>query len=72
MAKGYDDATAFLWKWRRFQQMIFFLLTAAMEPNWLVVFGAVFVADISESCCLILEVNVGQEWRDAIIPVEVL
>lgn len=71
MTKGYEDATAFLGEWRRFQQMIFFLLTAAMVPNGLIVFGVVFVADIPEHRCLVPEVNLSQEWRDAIIPPEV-
>lgn len=71
MTKGYEDATAFLGEWRRFQQMIFFLLTIAMVPNGLIVFGVVFVADIPEHSCRVPEVNLSQEWRDAVIPVVV-
>lgn len=71
MMKSYEDATAFLGEWRRFQQKIFFLLTAAMIPNGLIVFSVVFVADIPEHRCLVPNVSLSQEWRDAIIPVEV-
>lgn len=71
MMKGYDEATAFLGEWRRFQQLVFFLLCAAMVPNGLIVFAVVFAADIPEHRCLVPEVNLSKEWRDAIIPAEV-
>lgn len=69
--EGYEEATAFLGEWRRFQQLVFFLLTAAIVPNGLVVFAAVFAADIPEHHCLVPEANLSQEWREAVIPVEV-
>lgn len=69
--QGYEEATAFLGEWRRFQQLVFFLLTAAMVPNGLVVFAIVFAGDIPEHRCLVPEVNLSREWRDAVIPVEV-
>lgn len=71
MMKSYEEATAFLGEWRRFQQLVFFLLTAAIVPNGLIVFAVVFAADIPEHRCLVPEVNLSQEWRDAIIPVQV-
>lgn len=69
--KGYEDATAFLGEWRRFQQVAFFLLSAAMVPNGLIIFSVVFVADNPDHRCLVPEVNLSKEWHDAIIPVEV-
>lgn len=71
MMKGYEEATAFLGEWRRFQQLVFFLITAAVVPNGLIVFAIVFAADIPQHRCLVPEVNLSQEWLDAIVPVEV-
>lgn len=69
--KDYEEATAFLGEWRRFQQLVFFLLCAATVPNGLIMFAIVFAGDIPEHRCLVPEVNLSQEWRDAVIPVEV-
>lgn len=69
--EGYEDATSFLGVWGRFQQLAFFLLTAAVVPNGLIVFAIVFAAETPDHRCLVPEVNLSQEWRDTIIPVEV-
>ncbi|KAM9348841.1 organic cation/carnitine transporter 2-like [Symphorus nematophorus] len=70
--KDYDDAIAFLGHWGRFQQMVFFLPCASMIPNGFSVFSVVFLADIPSHHCLIPEVNLTQDWRNATIPIEVV
>ncbi|XP_044078870.1 solute carrier family 22 member 5-like isoform X2 [Siniperca chuatsi] len=70
--KNYDDATAFLGPWGRFQQIVFFLLCASIFPNGLGAFSLVFVTDIPSHHCLVPEINLTQDWRTAIIPIEVV
>ncbi|XP_034062373.1 solute carrier family 22 member 5-like [Gymnodraco acuticeps] len=69
--KDYDESTAFLGQWGRFQQVVFFLLCASIVPNGVGVFSVVFLTDIPRHHCLIPEENLTQDWRDAIIPIEV-
>ncbi|XP_033955581.1 organic cation/carnitine transporter 2-like isoform X3 [Pseudochaenichthys georgianus] len=70
--KDYDESTAFLGQWGRFQQVVFFLLSASIVPNGLGAFSVVFLTDIPRHHCLIPEENLTQDWRDAIIPIEVV
>ncbi|KAF3841148.1 hypothetical protein F7725_007010 [Dissostichus mawsoni] len=70
--KDYDESTAFLDQWGRFQQVVFFLLCASIVPNGFGVFSVVFLTDIPRHHCLIPEENLTQDWRDAIIPIEVV
>lgn len=67
----YDDATAFLGQWGRFQQIAFFLICATIIPNGLIGMCVVFVAAIPDHHCLIPEVNLTQPWLNATIPKEV-
>lgn len=69
---NYDDTTAFLGQWGRFQLITFFLLCAAYVPNGITIFSIVFVADTPNHHCLIPEVNLTQDWRNATIPKEVI
>ena len=69
--KDYDEATAFLGQWGRFQQVVFFLLCVSIVPDGLV-FSVVFLTDTPKHHCLVPEVNLTQDWLDAIIPVEVV
>lgn len=68
----YDDSTAFLGPWGRFQQIIFLLLCACIMPNGTISFCIVFLADIPDHHCLIPEVNLTQDWHNASIPKEVI
>ncbi|XP_071762815.2 organic cation/carnitine transporter 2-like [Centroberyx gerrardi] len=70
--KDYDEATAFLGQWGCFQQTVFFLLCASTIPNGFSAFSVIFLADIPRHHCLVPEVNLTQEWRKAIIPIEVV
>ncbi|KAF1378330.1 hypothetical protein PFLUV_G00189420 [Perca fluviatilis] len=66
------DKTAFLGQWGRFQQTVFFLLCASVVPNGFAAFSVVFLTDIPSHHCLVPEVNLTQDWRNAIIPIEVV
>ncbi|XP_028450844.1 solute carrier family 22 member 5 [Perca flavescens] len=68
----YDKTTAFLGQWGRFQQIVFFLLCASIVPNGFAAFSVVFLTDIPSHHCLVPEVNLTQDWRNAIIPIEVV
>lgn len=70
--KDYDDATAFLGLWGRFQQIVFFLLSASIFPNGFGAFSLVFVTDTPSHHCLVPEVNLTQHWHNVIIPKEVI
>ncbi|XP_026226008.1 solute carrier family 22 member 5-like [Anabas testudineus] len=70
--EDYDDATAFLGHWGRFQQTVFFLLCASIFPSGFSAFSVVFVTDIPSHHCLVPEVNLTQDWLKAIIPVKVV
>lgn len=67
----YDETTAFLGHWGRFQQIVFFLLCVSTIPNGSGVLSIIFVADIPSHHCMIPEVNLTQDWLDGIIPVKV-
>ncbi|XP_038564894.1 solute carrier family 22 member 5-like isoform X3 [Micropterus salmoides] len=70
--KNYDDTTAFLGQWGRFQQIVFFMLCASIFPNGFGALSVVFVTDIPRHHCLVPEVNLTQDWHNAIIPLEVV
>ncbi|XP_034746117.1 solute carrier family 22 member 5-like [Etheostoma cragini] len=68
----YDKNTAFLGQWGRFQQMVFFLLCASIVPNGFAAFSVVFLTDVPSHHCMVPEVNLTRDWRNAIIPIEVV
>ncbi|XP_040907430.1 solute carrier family 22 member 5-like [Toxotes jaculatrix] len=70
--KDYEETTAFLGHWGRFQQIVFFLLCVSTIPNGSGVLSIVFVADIPSHHCMIPEVNLTQEWLSAVIPIKVV
>ncbi|XP_068456278.1 organic cation/carnitine transporter 2-like [Clinocottus analis] len=70
--KDYEDAVAFLGQWGRFQQVVFFLLCASILPNGFGAFSVVFLTDAPRHHCLVPDVNLTEDWRDAIIPIEVV
>uniref|UniRef100_A0A8C9XCW7 Solute carrier family 22 member 21 n=1 Tax=Sander lucioperca TaxID=283035 RepID=A0A8C9XCW7_SANLU len=67
----YEDATAFLGEWGRFQQQVFFLLCLSIVPNGFMGMSIVFVADTPPHRCLIpANVNLTAAWRNSSIPLE--
>ncbi|CAN9501811.1 unnamed protein product [Ophioblennius macclurei] len=70
--REYEEITAFLGQWGRFQQEAFFLICLSILTNGLGVFSIVFLADIPTHHCLIPGVNLTDDWYRAAIPVEVL
>ncbi|XP_066572983.1 organic cation/carnitine transporter 2 isoform X2 [Amia ocellicauda] len=71
MTRDYDQVTAFLGEWGRFQVMVFSLLCASTVPNGFSAFSVVFLGDTPPHRCLIPDsVNLSAEWRNACIPVE--
>lgn len=69
--RDYDDITAFLGQWGRFQQIVYFFLCASILPNGFGAFSLVFLTDIPSHNCLVPDVNLTQDWRNAVIPIEV-
>ncbi|XP_069002080.1 organic cation/carnitine transporter 2-like isoform X1 [Embiotoca jacksoni] len=70
--KDYDDTIAFLGQWGCFQQTVFFLLCASIMPNGFGTFSLVFLADIPSHHCLVSDINITEDWRKSIIPVQVV
>lgn len=68
----YEETTAFLGQWGRYQQIAFFLISASLVPNGVLVFAIVFAGDTPGHHCLVPKVNLSQDWRDAIIPIQVM
>ncbi|XP_030009205.1 solute carrier family 22 member 5-like [Sphaeramia orbicularis] len=68
----YDEATAFLGNWGRFQQIIFFLLCFSATPNGARVMFLVFATAVPRHHCLIPEVNLTEDWLNAVIPKKVV
>ncbi|KAM7374636.1 hypothetical protein PAMP_007282 [Pampus punctatissimus] len=68
--KNYDETTAFLGHWGRFQQIVFFVLCVSTMPNGCGVFSIIFVADTPSHHCMIPEVNLTEDWHNAIIPLQ--
>uniref|UniRef100_A0A3B4B898 Major facilitator superfamily (MFS) profile domain-containing protein n=1 Tax=Periophthalmus magnuspinnatus TaxID=409849 RepID=A0A3B4B898_9GOBI len=67
----YDEVTAFLGNWGRFQKILFFILCASVIPNGLGVLSVVFIVDNPKHHCSIPDVNLTEDWLQAIIPIEV-
>ncbi|XP_061747475.1 solute carrier family 22 member 4-like isoform X2 [Nerophis ophidion] len=68
--RDYDTSVAFLGEWGRFQVIVFFMLCSTILPNGTSSFSLVFVADTPAHHCLVPEVNLSQEWRETVIPME--
>ncbi|XP_033496401.1 organic cation/carnitine transporter 2-like [Epinephelus lanceolatus] len=70
--KNYDDTISFLGQWGSFQQTVFFLLGVSIMPNGFGTLSLVFLTATPSHHCLVPEVNLSQDWRNAIIPIEVV
>ncbi|XP_041337831.1 solute carrier family 22 member 4 isoform X2 [Pyrgilauda ruficollis] len=69
--RDYDEATAFLGEWGRFQRLVFFLLSASIIPNGFNGMSVVFLAGTPEHRCVVPRgANLSGEWRNASIPLE--
>ncbi|XP_034406597.1 solute carrier family 22 member 5-like isoform X2 [Cyclopterus lumpus] len=68
----YPDSVAFLGQWGRFQQVVFFLLCASIVPNGFGAFNLVFLTDAPGHRCSVPDVGLTEDWRAAIIPVQVV
>ncbi|XP_068187730.1 organic cation/carnitine transporter 2-like [Antennarius striatus] len=68
----YEETTAFLGPWGRFQQIVFFLLSTSFIQNGINTFSIVFVGDNPTHHCLIPELNVTDDWLNASVPIEVV
>lgn len=69
--RDYPESVAFLGQWGRFQQVVFFLLCATIVPNGFGAFNLVFLTDVPRHHCALPDVNLTEDWRDSIIPVQV-
>ncbi|XP_026226005.1 solute carrier family 22 member 4-like isoform X2 [Anabas testudineus] len=69
---NYDDTVAFLGQWGRFQRVVFFLLCASIVPNGFGAFTLVFLTDTPTHHCMVPDVNLTKDWRETIIPTEVV
>lgn len=69
--QDYDEVTAFLGHWGHFQQSVFFLLCASVLPNGFGSFSLIFLTDIPRHHCLVPDINLTEDWHQAIIPMEV-
>lgn len=69
--KDFEEVTAFLGHWGRFQKVVFFLLLASTIPNGLGIVSIVFMTAIPKHQCKIPEVNLTQDWLSVITPVKV-
>lgn len=68
----YENATAFLGHWGRFQQTVFFLLAASVIPNGFLALSFVFLADTPPHRCLVpAHLNLSAAWRNSSVPLEV-
>lgn len=69
--RDYEEVTAFLGEWGRFQRLVFFLLSASIIPNGFNGMSAVFLAGTPEHRCAVPPgANLSEEWRNASIPLE--
>uniref|UniRef100_A0A3Q0S3W2 Major facilitator superfamily (MFS) profile domain-containing protein n=1 Tax=Amphilophus citrinellus TaxID=61819 RepID=A0A3Q0S3W2_AMPCI len=68
--QDYDEVTAFLGQWGHFQQSVFVLLCASVLPNGFGAFSLIFLTDIPSHHCLVPNINMTEDWHQAIIPVE--
>lgn len=72
MMRDFEEVTAFLGHWGRFQQVVFFLLLVSTIPNGLGFVSIVFISAIPKHQCMIPDVNLTQEWLRVIIPAKVI
>ncbi|XP_074467470.1 organic cation/carnitine transporter 2-like isoform X2 [Sebastes fasciatus] len=70
--QDYDETTAFLGQWGRFQQVVFFMLCASIVPNGFGAFTLVFVGDVPSHHCGDPDFNLTEDWRKTIIPIKVV
>ncbi|CAJ1063490.1 solute carrier family 22 member 5-like [Xyrichtys novacula] len=70
--QDYDESTAFLGQWGRFQQVVFFALVTSVIPNGFGAFSVIFFADVPTHHCLVPDVNLTEDWLSVIIPIEVI
>ncbi|XP_074011615.1 organic cation/carnitine transporter 2-like isoform X2 [Numenius arquata] len=69
--RDYEEVTAFLGEWGRFQRLVFFLLSASIVPNGFNGLSIVFLAGTPEHRCAVPRgANLSSEWRNASIPLE--
>ncbi|KAK4814351.1 hypothetical protein QYF61_016309 [Mycteria americana] len=69
--RDYEEVTAFLGEWGRFQRLVFFLLSASIVPNGFNGLSIVFLAGTPEHRCAVPRgANLSGEWRNASIPLE--
>ncbi|OXB76679.1 UNVERIFIED_CONTAM: hypothetical protein H355_008718 [Colinus virginianus] len=69
--RDYEEVTAFLGEWGRFQRVVFFLLSASIVPNGFNGLSIVFMAGVPEHRCAVPPgANLSAEWRNASIPLE--
>uniref|UniRef100_A0A8C7ZNC8 Solute carrier family 22 member 21 n=2 Tax=Oryzias sinensis TaxID=183150 RepID=A0A8C7ZNC8_9TELE len=67
----FEESTAFLGEWGRFQKQVFFALCLSTVPNGLIVMSIVFLADTPPHHCLVpAHLNLTAAWRNASIPLE--
>ncbi|KAJ8408771.1 hypothetical protein AAFF_G00245890 [Aldrovandia affinis] len=71
--RDYDQETAFLGKWGRFQQIVFFLLCTSTIPNGFSAFSIIFLGESPLHHCLIPErANISDQWHKVSIPTQVV
>lgn len=70
--KDYAKSIAFLGQWGLFQKAIFFLLCASIIPNGFGAFTLVYLNAAPPHHCFVPEVNLTEDWRQAIIPIQVI
>ncbi|XP_019715166.1 solute carrier family 22 member 4-like [Hippocampus comes] len=70
--KSYPETVAFLGQFGRFQQVVFFLLCISIVPNGFGAFTLIFLADTPAHYCRVPDVNLTEDWRNAVIPVQVV
>ncbi|XP_049598756.1 solute carrier family 22 member 4 [Syngnathus scovelli] len=70
--KSYPESVAFLGQFGRFQQVVFFLLCVSIVPNGFGAFTLVFLVDTPAHHCRVPDVNLSENWRNAVIPLRVV
>lgn len=69
--RDYEEVSAFLGEWGRFQRLVFFLLSASIIPNGFNGLSIVFLAGTpAHRCAVPREANLSGEWLNASIPLE--
>ncbi|XP_049642697.1 solute carrier family 22 member 4 [Suncus etruscus] len=69
--RDYDEATAFLGQWGRFQRLVFFLLSASIIPNGFNGMSVVFLAGTPEHRCRVpAAANLSAAWRNHSAPLQ--